>query len=122
MKTLKNLVKLALIPIIAGSLNGCRDTSNYLCKKGKYNEYESTISFGGMERKISIYSDIDNKFGGKAGISARESIYDLKDKKRFLEIYINPEIPLENPIIKYANLDSLEKIYNYIDKNGVDCK
>lgn len=118
---INKIAKLAMIIPLAVGLNGCRDASNDFCKKGKYNEYESTISFGGMERRISIYSDIDNKFGGKAGISAHESIYDLKDKKRFLEIYINPEIPLENPIIKYANLDSLEKIYNYIDKNGVDC-
>lgn len=118
---INKISKLAMIPILAGSLNGCRDASNDFCKKGKYNGYEVRASFGDR-RRVIIDSEIDGCVTEKASVWAVENLADLKDKKRFSQIYIDSEIPLEHQIIKYANLDSLEKIYNYVKENGEDCK
>ena len=124
MTSLINKIKnLALIPILAGSLNSCRDASEDFCKKGKYNGYDVTINFDGAGRRASIHSNDSMKPSGlRSVIYGVEQITNLKDKKIFSSIKLQPDNPVESStFLKYANLDSLEKVYNFVYKNGEDC-
>lgn len=119
---INKITKFAMIPILAGSLNGCRDRSNDFCKTGKYNGYEVTATFNELGREMSIYSDIKRESNRKAMINGYEDIENLKDKKRFSKIIMDKEIPRGHPLEIYMDLDSLEKIYDYVHKNGEDCR
>ncbi len=94
-------------------------------KIAKYSKYKVRASFDEFAgRMLVIFSGIKKgrQKDKEAIIYAQDNLENLKDKKRFSQIQIDSEIPLKHPILKYANLDSLEKIYNYVYKNGEDFK
>ena len=75
---ISKLTKLAMIPLIVGGLNSCKDASNDFCKKGKYNGYDVSVYFNGYRRGILVYSEsINGFFGKKAKISGNEALMDL---------------------------------------------
>ena len=119
---INKLTKLAMIPVIAGSLGSCRDAKNDFCKVGNYNGYKVSIGCYGVNgRFVSIDSGIKDIGFFASKIISTEPTSNCEEKKHFSEIRINTSLPKNHPIMKYAVLDSLEKIYDYVNENGIDC-
>ena len=128
---INKITKLAMIPIIAGTmgLGSCGDNGNDVCKKGTYNNYKVEINLYENNRDICsrhiwIYSNDVKTYNGRA-IAGHEYInraYYEKEFSRFSDFDVNDQLLDKNPILKYANSDSLEKIYNYVYEDGVDVK
>ena len=114
------LIKFLAIPILA--LLSC-STNNHFCKIGKYNDYTAKIETNSSGRHM-IIKEPNNAKNNFVYLYARDGIGRNKKNKfdgRFDEINFW-SLPKGHALEKYANLDSIEYIYNHIKENGCDCE
>ena len=109
------IAKLILIPV------GCREASKDFCKTSTYNGYEVSISEDGLGRKIRINAEHKGRMKEKAQIIGKNIVPEIY-LGLFNTISVDNEIPLEDDVRKYANFDSLNKIYSIVYENGIDCE
>jgi len=119
MKNLKNLIKTGLIslPLILG---GCRDFSNDFAK---YKEKDGLVMkawVDGMGRHFRIDYGTNELYGSYIYALDRIDSPDSTDG-RFDEIKLYG-VPKGDKLEKYANLDSITKLYNEVKETGRDKK
>lgn len=94
----------ALAGLVALGLSGCADRSHNFLNKEIVGNYEFSRSLDGRGRIVNVI-DTANSF---------RSVYGRDDNNdgRFDEIGFSAEVPKGSPLEAYANLDSLEAIWN----------
>ncbi|MFA5953399.1 MAG: hypothetical protein WC812_02295 [Candidatus Pacearchaeota archaeon] len=102
---MKKLLNLLTIPIFTFGLFGCRDSSQDFENVKEYDNYKAIASFGPEGKKMFISNGKDDIFA--EGDSMHKTFY-------LLRIYLSPE----SELTKYANVDSLNKIYNEVKETG----
>jgi len=113
-KTLREYMAIALV---AGSVYTCSNNTKSadpeLLRTGKYNQYNVIVYGNNQYRGISIEDPTMKAKDCPLGIRVSAKDRD-KTKQQFNEIYFT--LPTGHPLTKYANPDSLEKVYQHILK------
>jgi len=91
------------------TLCGCVDTSNFVIKDGKVDNYEARIGIDGAGRHIVIYGD-------KRFSEGRLSAVDSDNDGRFDNISLI-DLPKGHPLEDYTSVTKLEEAYdNFIEE------
>lgn len=120
-KLIKNLVKYVAIPVVALGINGgCNNDIEYFSKTKEKDGLVMSAWNNGMGNHFRIDEGDDNTAGPYLHALDR---YSLSDKdtldERFDEISLR-NVPKGHSIEKYANLDSINKLYQEVKETGVD--
>ena len=119
---MKKLITLLSIPLIAGTLNSCRDASNDFAKVKEKDGLVIRASTNGMGNTIRIEGKDSLNILDAPHIFAMDYYPSSKDgmgDRRFDEINLE-YVPKGHFLEKYANLDSLTKLYNEVKQTGED--
>jgi hypothetical protein len=121
---MKKLITLLSIPLLALTLNGCRDLTNDFSKHKEKDGLMLKAWADGMGNSVRIEENgsLENLY--KPHILARDIYPCSKDSigdGRIDEINLY-NIPKGHKLEKYVNLDSLNKLYNEVKETGEDLK
>lgn len=119
---MKKLITLLSIPLIAGTLNSCRDSSNDFAKVKEKDGLVMKAWVNGMGNSIRIEENDLSENIDKPHILATDNFPFSKDSVgdgRIDEINLY-FIPKGHRLEEYANLDSLNKLYNEVKQTGED--
>lgn len=120
---MKKLVALLSIPLIALTFNSCRDTNKDFCKYLDKDNFsiQSSKARGGNSLKITEKGAMNFIYG--PSITALDNFPAYKNGNagdgRFDVITLNL-VPKGHELEKYANLDSINKLYDEVKESGVN--
>jgi hypothetical protein len=121
---MKKLITLLSIPLIAATVNSCRESSQDFYKYKEIDGLRVNISKdnqGSMIRVSEIEkADSHIPLGSTSFVSAADNFPVSKGNigdGRFDEIKLY-HVPKGHPLEKYANLDYLTKLYNEVNETG----
>lgn len=127
---MKKLITLLSIPLIAGALNSCNVPNGFYNCKEKDNLYLKAWRNGaGSDLRVEYRSNSDRLNDSTAYIFATDNEpfrgYGSKEMVlgdgRFDIIELN-NVPKGHPLEKYANLDSINKLFKEVEETGCDCE
>jgi len=119
---MKGLSKLMLIPLFALGLGSCRDFSQDFYK---YKEKDNLIMRASMENqgnvlRIKEKDSVKPPYGPSITAIDNFPVYkkNILGDGRFDIIKLD-HVPIGHPLEKYANLDSITKLYKEVKETGV---
>lgn len=119
MKTLKNILKVALVslPLIFG---GCRDVSNDFSKYKEKDGFTMRVWNDGIGNHFRIDYGNEAMVGPYLHALDRVGYSDCTcGDARFDEIHLRG-VPIGDKLEKYAYLDSINKLYKEVKETGID--